>query len=192
MFAQLRPALTLVVAITLITGLAYPLAVLGIAQVAFPEQANGSLIRRDDKVIGSDLIGQTFTSPQYFWGRPSGAGQGYDAAASSGSNYGPTSQALVDRVKADVEARKPADSVTVPADLVTASGSGLDSHITPEAASVQIARVAAARMTSEANIRALITQFAEQPLIGLFGEDRVNVLRLNIALDERFPIAAQQ
>jgi potassium-transporting ATPase KdpC subunit len=186
MIAQLRPALILVIAFTVITGIAYPLAVLGIAQWAFPEQANGSLIIKNGQIIGSDLIGQSFTSPHYFYGRPSAAGQGYDGASSSGSNYGPTSQALVDRIAGDIAARKDT-STTLPVDLLTASASGLDPDISPQSAAVQVSRVAAARNTSEDNIRVLVQQHTEQPILGLIGELRINVLKLNLSLDEKFP-----
>ncbi|MBL8643423.1 MAG: potassium-transporting ATPase subunit KdpC, partial [Rhodospirillaceae bacterium] len=191
MIAQLRPALILLIAMTVITGIVYPLAVLGIAQWAFPERANGSLIEKDGRVIGSELIGQQFTSPQYFWGRPSAAGSGYDAATSSGSNLGPTSQALVDRVAADVAARKPEGAASVPVDLVTTSGSGLDPHLSPAAADAQVERIAAARGVSEQVVRTILKQFTEEPVVGLIGERRINVLLLNLALDQRIPFTPQ-
>jgi K+-transporting ATPase ATPase C chain len=183
----LRPAVSLFVLLSVVTGIVYPLAVTGIAKAAFPEAAGGSLIVKDGKAIGSRLIGQNFTDPKYFWGRPSATGpMPYNASASGGSNQGPLNPALVDAVKSRIEALKAADpdnKLPIPADLVNASASGLDPHISPEAAAYQLTRVASQRHLAPAEIKALINQHTEARQWGVFGEPRVNVLQLNIALD---------
>lgn len=183
----LRPALTLFILLSLLTGLLYPLAVTGIAQQAFPAAANGSLIVRDGQVLGSSLIGQAFSDPQYFWGRPSAtAPTAYNASASGGSNLGPLNPALAEAVAARITALRAADpgnNAPVPVDLVTASASGLDPHISRAAADYQLARVARARGLSEEPVRTLLEQHTEGRWLGFLGEPRVNVLLLNLALD---------
>ena len=182
--SALRPAIVMGLLSALLLGLAYPFALLGIGQALFPGQANGSLVVDRGRVIGSTLIGQAFTAAGYFHGRPSAAGQGYDGLASSGSNLGPASRVLADRVKADIAALGlPAASRPLPADLVTASGSGLDPDISPEAALVQVDRVAAARGIPAARVRAIVVEETRAPLLGFIGEARVNVLALNRRMD---------
>lgn len=184
MTSQLRPAFVLLLILTLVTGVIYPLVVTGAAQVVFPHQANGSLIVIDGKTYGSELIGQSFDDPRYFWGRPSAVG--YNAAASSGSNYGPLNPALMDVVRARIDALKAADpdnTLPIPVDLVTASGSGLDPHISVAAALYQVHRVATARGLSKAVVNFLVEKYTMGRQFGLLGEPRVNVLELNLALD---------
>jgi len=187
MRTQLRPALVLLAALTLITGLLYPLVVTGVAQVLFPRQANGSLMLIDGTPVGSSLIGQPFDTPKYFWGRLSATSPfPYNAAASSGSNLGPTNDALIKAVQTRIDALKTADPdnlLPLPVDLVTASGSGLDPHISPASAAYQVRRVARARGTEEAVVRKLVSQHTEGRQLGILGEPRVNVLALNFALD---------
>jgi K+-transporting ATPase ATPase C chain len=196
MLREIRPAIVLLLALTAVTGLAYPLAMTGIAGVLFPREAQGSLIERDGKVIGSTLIGQEFREDKYFHGRPSATtapdaadstktvSAPYNAANSAGSNLGPTNKALADRLKEDVDRLKAENpSASVPVDLVTTSGSGLDPHISPEAAQFQVPRVAKARNVPEEMVRQLVVANSEGRLLGLLGEPRVNVLALNLALD---------
>ncbi|MBI5354759.1 MAG: potassium-transporting ATPase subunit KdpC [Chloroflexi bacterium] len=184
MTSQLRPAFFMLLIFTVITGVIYPLAVTGIAQVLFPSQSNGSLIIVDGKAVGSELIGQQFDDPKYFWGRPSAVG--YNSTASSGSNYGPMNPALLDSVQTRIDALKSADpdnTLPIPVDLVTASGSGLDPHISIAAALYQVHRVASARGLSEAEVTSLVEKYTEGRQFGFLGEPRVNVLKLNLALD---------
>jgi K+-transporting ATPase ATPase C chain len=174
---------------TVMFGILYPLAITGLAQVLFPSKSKGQLIERNGKIVGSRIIGQSFAGPGYFHSRPSAAGTGYDATSSSGSNLGPTNKALLDRVKADVEkAHTENSSVPVPVDLVTASGSGLDPHISTASAEFQIPRVAKERKISEAELRALVQKFTEDRQFGILGEPRVNVLELNLELDGAHPL----
>ncbi len=196
MFAQIRPALVMLVGLSLITGLAYPLGMTGLAQLVFPDQANGSLVMQEGRVIGSSLIGQNFTAGKYFHGRPSATTAAdpadatksvaapYNAANSSGANAGPTSKALVERMAADVDGLKAENpGAVVPIDLVTTSASGLDPDITPAAAMFQVPRVAKARGLAPEQVAALVTEHTQGRLLGVIGEPRVNVLRLNLALD---------
>ncbi len=196
MWKELRHAVVMVIAFTILTGLAYPLAMTGIAQVIFPWQANGSLVERDGKVVGSALIGQVFADDKYFHGRPSAttdtdpndatktAPAPYNAQNSSGSNLGPTSKSLVDRVKAAVDKLKAESHKPIPVDLVTTSASGLDPEITPAAAAFQIPRVARARKLAESTLADLVAQHTQGRTLGVLGEPRVNVLELNLALDQ--------
>jgi K+-transporting ATPase ATPase C chain len=187
MRTQLRPALISLVALTLITGVLYPLVITGLAQMLFPRQANGSLILIDGQPVGSSLIGQPFDAPEYFWGRPSATSPfSYNAAASSGSNLGPTNDALIKAVQARIAALKAADPdnpLPLPVDLVTASGSGLDPHISPAAAEYQVRRIAQVRGLDEMVVRRLVAQHTEGRQFGVLGEPRVNVLTLNLALN---------
>ncbi len=182
MLSHLRPAIVVLLLMTALTGIAYPLAMTGIAQAVFPGAANGSLTFRDDVLAGSSLIGQDWISDRYFHGRPSAAGNGYDAMASSGSNLGPTSAKLVVRVKGSVQELRSAGATAIPGDAVTASGSGLDPHISPAFAALQTSRVAKARGLDEAKVKAAIDAAIERPA-WIFGEARVNVLLLNLSLD---------
>jgi K+-transporting ATPase ATPase C chain len=195
MLKQIRPAIVLIVLMTVLTGLAYPLAMTGLAQVLFPHQAAGSLIEKDGKVIGSELIGQNFSDAKYFHGRPSATTDTdpndstktvpapYNAGNSGGSNAGPTSKSLIERVQGDVDTLKKENGGPIPVDLVTTSASGLDPNITPAAAEFQVARVAAARNLPPERVRALVADATEDRFLGILGEERVNVLKLNLALD---------
>jgi potassium-transporting ATPase KdpC subunit len=196
MLREIRPAIVFVVTLTLITGVAYPFAMTGLAQLMFPDQAQGSLIERDGKVVGSRLIGQEFTSDRYFHGRPSATttpdpndatktvAAPYNAANSGGSNLGPTSKPLIDRIRGDIDKLKGENpSAPVPADLVTTSGSGLDPDVSPEAALFQVPRVAKARNLPENRVRELVEKHTVAPMMGVLGEPRVNVLELNLDLD---------
>ncbi|KNY12460.1 potassium-transporting ATPase subunit C [Achromobacter piechaudii] len=187
----LRPALVVFAVLSLVTGLAYPFLTRGVAAVVFPHEAAGSLIKEGDKIVGSALIGQSFTSPEYFWGRPSAtAPMPYNGGASGGSNLGPCNPALAEAIQARIAALKAADPqnpLPVPVDLITASGSGLDPHISPAAAAYQAARVASARHLPRAQVDALIKAHTEQPWLGVLGDPVVNVLTLNLALDQLRP-----
>jgi len=206
---ELRPLALVTLILLLMTSVAYPLAVTGVGQALFHRQANGSIITVDGQDVGSSLIGQTFTAPEYFHPRPSAAGSGYDAASSSGSNLGPTSDKLINgvaddpatsdvdesfagltqRVRQYREENGLGDAVRIPADAVTASASGLDPHISPANARLQVARVARARGASETNVRALVDEYTEDPAFAVIGQPRVNVLKLNVELDNRYPVA---
>jgi potassium-transporting ATPase KdpC subunit len=190
MLQQLLPGLRITIFFTVLCGLAYPLAVTGICQLVFPHQANGSLIPLNGNLVGSELLAQGFSKPEYFQPRPSAAGNGYDPTASGGSNYGPTNKKLIDRVQAAVEQfRKdnPDYHGAIPADLLTASASGLDPHISPDSAAAQAPRVAKARGVALDRVTTLVASLTEGPDLGVLGEPRVNVLKLNLALDRQFP-----
>lgn len=191
MWQQILPGLRIKIFLTILLGIVYPLAMTGISQALFPRQANGSLIEQNGKVVGSELIGQSFAKPEYFHSRPSNAGMnGYDATASSGFNQGPTNKKLIDRVTAAVDQfhkENPDYTGPIPADLVTGSASGLDPHISPDSARAQVARIAKLRGTSAENVNRLIEQHTEHPDLGILGEPRVNVLRLNLELDRQYP-----
>ena len=183
----------MLIVFTLGLGIVYPLVVWGVGQAIFPHQADGSLIEKDGAVIGSELIGQTFTSPEYFHSRPSAAGNGYDAGASSGSNLGPTSKKLIDRITADAAAFGAENpNERIPADLVTTSASGLDPHVSPSAAAFQLVRVAKVRNIAESDLRTIVERFTEGRQFGFFGEPRVNVLLLNLELDRQWPLTKQE
>ena len=192
MWKELLPGLRIKLFMTVVLGVAYPLLMTGVSQVLFSKQANGSLITVDGKTIGSEIIGQNFARPEYFHPRPSAAGdKGYDAANSGGSNYGPMNQKLIDRVKASIDQvrqENPDYRGAIPVDLVTASASGLDPHLSPESAAVQVARVAKARGVPADAVAAVVRQYTEGPALGIFGEPRVNVLLVNVALDRSMPI----
>jgi potassium-transporting ATPase KdpC subunit len=191
MWEQILPGLRIKLFFTLVLGVGYPLAITGISQLILPKQAGGSLVTAGGKVVGSELIGQNFSKPEYFHSRPSAAGdKGYDATASGGSNFGPTNKKLIDRVAASVDQfrkENPDYQGPIPADLVTASASGLDPHISPDSARAQTARVAKARGAGIEQVSRLIAQYTEQPDLGFLGEPRVNVLKLNLALDGQYP-----
>ena len=187
MLSFIRPAVVMIALFTLVTGAAYPLAITGVAQAGLPTLANGDIISNGGAAVGSSLVGQLFTSDKYFHGRPSTAGaNGYDASASSGSNLGPTSKKLLDRVVADVATLLQAGVEGIPSDAVTASASGLDPHISPAFAAVQVTRIATARGLEADAVRSLLKRHTSAPLVGIFGEPRVNVLELNLALDGEF------
>jgi potassium-transporting ATPase KdpC subunit len=189
---NLITSVLMTIATTILLGIIYPLIVTGIAQLLFPKQANGQLIHQDGKIVGSSIIGQGFSGSAYFHSRPSAAGNGYDAANSNGSQLGPTNQKLIDRVKGDVAtAQADHPGAEVPIDLVTASASGIDPHITPAAAEFQLSRIAKERGTSVDRLRALVAKHTEDRQLGFLGELRVNVLELNLELDQQFPISKQ-
>jgi len=186
---NLITAVLMTVVTTILLGIIYPLVVTGLAQMLFPKQANGQLIQRDGKIVGSSIIGQDFSGPAYFHSRPSSAGNGYDAANTNGSQLGPTNQKLIDRVKGDVaSAQVDHPGTAVPIDLVTTSASGIDPHITPAAAEFQLSRVARERGTTVEGMRAVVVKHTESRQLGFLGEARVNVLELNLDLDQQFPV----